>query len=317
MTLQTADFNADGWNDLLTVTYEEMTSPQYYVAYLDLSGPFGGRQTFDAGTGPYQIATGDFALFGLPPDGRPDFAIYKFYWENDFSYWWTVEVYRNLGPVTFSEAMVTEGNSGTVEAVFGVSLEYPDTTDVTVHYRTDDGFDATATAGSDYVPTSGSVTIPAGQMGATFTVPVVGDRLPEPTERLKVWASYSSYMSLVYGVILDDDNAPEISVGDATVTEGNNGAVSAAFTVTLSQAGSEPITVDYATADDAATSGDYQTAAGTLTFAPGEMSKTTTVLVNGDSKREANEEFYLDLSGLSGNALFAKNRGIGTILNDD
>jgi hypothetical protein len=39
--------------------------------------------------------------------------------------------------------------------------------------------------------------------------------------------------------------------------------------------------------------------------------------VKGDGKREANETFYLDLFGLSTHALFTKNRGLGTILNDD
>jgi hypothetical protein len=57
--------------------------------------------------------------------------------------------------------------------------------------------------------------------------------------------------------------------------------------------------------------------AGTLHFAPGEASKTVTIEVKGDNKREANVVFYLDLFGNSGSALFAKNRGIGTILNDD
>ena len=56
---------------------------------------------------------------------------------------------------------------------------------------------------------------------------------------------------------------------------------------------------------------------GTLTFAPGETTKTITIEVKGDNKREADEYFYLDLFGDSGNSLFAKNRGIGTILNDD
>ena len=46
-------------------------------------------------------------------------------------------------------------------------------------------------------------------------------------------------------------------------------------------------------------------------------SKTITIEVKGDSKREANEYFYLDLYGLSSNGLFTKNRGLGTILNDD
>ena len=56
---------------------------------------------------------------------------------------------------------------------------------------------------------------------------------------------------------------------------------------------------------------------GTLTFAPGETTKTITIEVKGDSKREGNETFYLDLFGLSSNASFTKNRGLGTILNDD
>ena len=56
---------------------------------------------------------------------------------------------------------------------------------------------------------------------------------------------------------------------------------------------------------------------GTLTFNPGETTKTITIEVKGDSKKEANESFFVDLSGLSGNALFTKSRGTGTILNDD
>ena len=56
---------------------------------------------------------------------------------------------------------------------------------------------------------------------------------------------------------------------------------------------------------------------GTLTFAPGETTKSITIEVKGDSKKEADETFYLDLFGNSRNSLFTKNRGLGTILNDD
>jgi len=54
-----------------------------------------------------------------------------------------------------------------------------------------------------------------------------------------------------------------------------------------------------------------------LTFAPGETTKTITIEVKGDFKKEADKTFFLDLFGLSGNALVTKNRGLGTILNDD
>jgi hypothetical protein len=62
---------------------------------------------------------------------------------------------------------------------------------------------------------------------------------------------------------------------------------------------------------------DYVARTGTLTFAPGETRKTITIEVKGDAKREADKYFYLDLFGNSSNSLFARSRGLGTILNDD
>ena len=81
----------------------------------------------------------------------------------------------------------------------------------------------------------------------------------------------------------------------------------------------QPVTTSFRFVNGTATRGDndYVARTGTLTFAPGETTKTITIEVKGDSKREANETFYLDLFGLSSNALFTKNRGLGTILNDD
>ena len=77
--------------------------------------------------------------------------------------------------------------------------------------------------------------------------------------------------------------------------------------------------MSFRAADGTATTSDsdYLARTGTLTFAPGETTKTITIDVKGDSKKEADEYFYLDLFGNSGNALFTKNRGVGTILNDD
>ena len=75
--------------------------------------------------------------------------------------------------------MVTEGNTGTVNATFTLTLSHASAVDVTIHYDT---ADVTATAGSDYQSASGDVTIPAGQTSQTFTVAVKGDRLGEPNE---------------------------------------------------------------------------------------------------------------------------------------
>jgi hypothetical protein len=87
----------------------------------------------------------------------------------------------------------------------------------------------------------------------------------------------------------------------------------------LSAAYDQPVTMSYRTVDGTATSGsgDYIAKTGTLTFAPGETTKTITIEVKGDNRKETNETFYLDLFGNSSNSLFTNSRGIGSILNDD
>jgi len=106
---------------------------------------------------------------------------------------------------------------------------------------------------------------------------------------------------------------PTLQVSDATVTEGNKCAVAAQFTVTLSAASTETITVAYATADGSATAGsDYQSASGTLTFAPGETSKTVSVQVNPDRLVEPNETFVVSLSAATNANIIG--HGTGTIM---
>ena len=89
--------------------------------------------------------------------------------------------------------------------------------------------------------------------------------------------------------ITDDDAAPSFSVDDPSVAEGDAGTASLTFTVTLSAASGKTVTVDYATADGTATTAgsDYTGTTGTLTFAPGETTKTVTVTVSGDITQEA------------------------------
>jgi hypothetical protein len=128
-------------------------------------------------------------------------------------------------------------------------------------------------------------------------------------------------------VLLNDGNwvtqptPPRVSISDVSKAEGKNKtSTSFTFTVSLSAASDQPVTVSYRTANGTATAGsggDYTSKTGTITFAPGQTAITITIEVKGDNKRESNETFYLDLFGLSSNALFTKSRGIGTILNDD
>ena len=91
------------------------------------------------------------------------------------------------------------------------------------------------------------------------------------------------------------------------------------FTVTLSAAYDQPVTMSYQTVNGTATTADndYAAKTGTLTFNPGETTKTITIEVKADNRKEPNETFYLDLINNSSNSLLTKFRGIGTILNDD
>lgn len=110
---------------------------------------------------------------------------------------------------------------------------------------------------------------------------------------------------------------PTLSISDATVTEGDSGTTPAVFTVTLENPPASAVTVDYATSSSSALAGeDFLPAAGTLTFAPGEQTKTITVNVVGDTVVEENEFFVVDLFNAQG-APLVDNEGLGTILDDD
>ena len=91
----------------------------------------------------------------------------------------------------------------------------------------------------------------------------------------------------------------------------------AAFTVTLDAPSATPVTVDYATASGSATAGsDFTAASGTLTFAPGQTTRTILVPTLNDAVAEPTETFTVNLSNPVG-ATIADGTGVGTITDDD
>ncbi len=110
---------------------------------------------------------------------------------------------------------------------------------------------------------------------------------------------------------------PTVSIGNASVAEGNSGTTNLAFTVMLSKASSTAVTVNYATANGTATAGaDYTAAGGTVTFAPGVLSQQVNVAVAGDTAVESAETFTVALSSPNG-ATLGTAAATGTITNDD
>ncbi|KGQ19333.1 hypothetical protein LF41_2983 [Lysobacter dokdonensis DS-58] len=110
---------------------------------------------------------------------------------------------------------------------------------------------------------------------------------------------------------------PSLSIDDASVSEGDAGTKVLRFTVRLSAAATSNVTVSFATSNGTALAGsDYVAANGSLTFAPGQTTRTFDVAINGDLAREANETFQVALSNPNG-ATLADATALGTILTDD
>ncbi|WP_181883661.1 putative Ig domain-containing protein [Sphingorhabdus pulchriflava] len=226
----------------------------------------------------------------------------------------------DLPNLTINDVTLNEGNAGITNATFTVSLSAPaGPGGVTFNIATANG---SATAGTDYVAQSLTAqTIPAGSSTYIFTVLLNGDTLNEPSE--SYFVNVTSAVNAVVvdgqgvGTITNDDPLPSLSINDVSVTEGNAGTVNAVFTVNLSAASGQTVAVNYATANGTATQpADYTNTSGTLTFTPGQTSRTITVPVIGETVPEANETYFVNLSGAT-NAIIADNQGLGTINNDD
>jgi hypothetical protein len=173
----------------------------------------------------------------------------------------------------------------------------------TVDYSTSDG---TAKAVEDYTPASGTLSFAAGETTKSFTVAILDDSSDEDVETVNLSLSNPTGGIVLGGNsssainITDNDPEPTLSFAysNVFVAEGNSGTAEAVFTVRLSAPSGKTVTVNYGTGDGQAMSGvDYQPASGTLAFAPGETAKSVTVLVNGDTTPEPDEQFLLTLSG--------------------
>jgi len=222
----------------------------------------------------------------------------------------------NTPSISMSDVTVTEGNTGTNAAVFNVNLSTASNQTVTVNFATSNG---SATA-ADFQAFSGTLTFAPGQTTQQVTVQVNGDRIAESNETFNVNLSQASNAVIAdnqaVATIVDDE--PRITISDVTQVEGNKGQTTAfVFTVSLSAAYDQAVTTSFRTVNGTANNSDIVAQTGTITFAPGEVTKTITIQVTGDNKKERNENFFVDLFGPSSNALITKTRGVGTILTDD
>jgi uncharacterized repeat protein (TIGR01451 family) len=227
--------------------------------------------------------------------------------------------------VNISDVSVTEGNSGTTPAVFTVTLQPANATlTATVDFQTTNG---TAISGSDFVATAGTLTFLGGETTKTITVPVIGDTTAEGNEfffvQLSNVVNASFQDAVAVGNIIDDDLGgppapPSVRIGNLTFPEGNSGTFNVTFTATLSAASTSISRVRWQTQDGSATAGsDYNAASGELVFQPGDLTKTFTVAVNGDTNFEPDETFNIVITGTDNTSTPPGQAAVGTIVNDD
>lgn len=226
--------------------------------------------------------------------------------------------------VSIGDARVLEGNEGTTPATFAVTLSAPASQDVRVDWTTRDG---TAIAPTDYNPVSGQLVIPAGQTSGRVDIAVNGDLEVEPDETFAVELTGAAGAGIADprgdGVIANDDGGPNpplpvVSIGGASVPEGDTGTTPATLTLTLSRTSQEPVTVPWsATTSTTATPGeDFTVTQGTAEFPPNSLTAQIEVPVIGDETDEADEQFTVEL-GAPTNATVGVGTGTVTITDDD
>lgn len=200
-----------------------------------------------------------------------------------------------------------------------VNLDGPSALTVTVPYTASAG---TATAGSDFTPVTGALTIPASAASASFPVTVISDTLDEPSETVSLSIGQPTGALLETPTtatltIQDDDASPSVALASAlyTATEPSGSAL---ITATLSAASGWPITITYATSNGTALAGsDYTAVSNQLAFAPGLTRTTFTVPVINDNQYESNETLGLTLSNPQNAVLGAPNTATLTLVSED
>jgi Calx-beta domain/FG-GAP-like repeat len=313
------DFNQDNMLDIVTLGNPGGGNPAHVHVLLghgDGTFAIPIDQSLNFGNLASGLAIGDFN-----GDGLPDVAA-----ATTANFGGNVNVLINAGgwyfPATLAikDVTVSEGDSGTVAAVFTVTRGDNLNSTVTVNYSTANGG---ALAGSDYVAQSGTLTFGPGETTKPITILVNGDLIDEYDQAFYVnlYAATGANItdSRGVGTILDNDPPPTITITTkVSAKEGHSSTKKFDFIVTLSAPSEKEVRVNFATADGSATTADndYVAKSGTLIFSPGQTSKTISVAVKGDTKKEANETFFVNLSGATNGTILGA-QGIGEILDDD
>lgn len=304
------DYNGDSNPDLATANSLGTAS----VLLGNGGGSFASSVTFSHGGS----ITRSLTSADLNADGRPDLAMANQGGSVSVIFNACSATTFSIPLLSISDAVLTETDSGSVEATFTVTLSVASSKKVDVSLYT---APLDAKKDIDYQDTLGRVPFSPGTTSQIITVRVIGETLDEFDEQFLVVLAHPLNANIDkgegLGTILDNDPAPTVSLSDAAVIEGDSGTNSANLTVTLSRESGKPITLQYGTVDGtAASNADYISQSGTVMLPAGTLSAGITIQINGDTIPEPDETFVVSLSNPV-NVTIARQQGTGTILNDD
>ncbi|MGG6266473.1 Calx-beta domain-containing protein [Leptolyngbya sp. AN03gr2] len=327
--------DTDSQDYVFTVSLSEATSTEVEVDYaiLDLTSTIGvdyvaaptGKVTFAPGQTTQTIVVsvkGD-RLFEVNEQfqielSNPIGAILR-----DDQKLVTGTIVDNDTAPTITIEAASEQSEGTTPYTFTVRLSEASGRPVTVDYETIAG---TALAGEDFTASTGTITFAPGETSQTIQIAIADNAIRESNESFSVRLSNPIDATITtdsaIATIVDNDAIPTVSITNVSQAEGNSGNTAFQFEVTLSNASDEEIVLNYNTKDGTATiaDNDYERIeSGIIRFAPGTTNQTITVNVKGDTKREREETFSIELSTTTPELVTIPTTaiGVGTIQTDD
>lgn len=200
-----------------------------------------------------------------------------------------------------------------------VTLDHPFTQRTNVECQTED---VSATSGADYTATNRTITFEAGQTQQTCDVPILNDSVADGDDTFEARAYFpTGEIAHALVTIVDDEVSvrPRLTIDDRVSISEGNGIASGSLTLRLSAASTLPVTVHMETIDGTAFGGyDYNQIYETVTFAPGETTKSIPVFVYGDTSKEPNETFFVTLDSATNATLDPPaSRATVTIVDED
>ncbi len=222
-----------------------------------------------------------------------------------------------------------EGDAGTTDYTFTALMNQASASTITVNYSVagSGSFPAAADDMGGSFP-AGTITFLPGDTSKSITVSVSGDVLEENDENFTVSllspVNATLAVSSVSSTINNDDTDPALNLAaeSALKNEGDTDSTAFTFSVTRTGVTSGSASVEYTVvginsnpaSEEDFTGGNFPT--GTVNFTSGEISKTITIDISGDTKKEADETFRVALVNPT-TANIATGTATGTILNDD